>query len=145
MHHNHSTKRQHFAPRTLLPKYKVPQPIALRLSHFATVWLNLFSLAFPSLFLSVTNSIYFDLCWIYLSISICLATYIYINYTNNQSFNLVTLVRARMFGNLKIRIFYSSPRPGNVSCRPLEEMECKTPSGCSLTNITLQLHYITLH
>ena len=47
-------QRQHYAPSTVLAKYKVPQPNALRLSHFAIIRLNLFPLGFPSLFLSVT-------------------------------------------------------------------------------------------
>ena len=44
---------QHYAPNILLAKYKVPQPNALRLSHFATIWLNFFASAFLSLFLSM--------------------------------------------------------------------------------------------
>ena len=47
-------QRQHIAPSTLLAKYKVPQPNALRLSHIAMIWLNLFPSAFPALLLSVT-------------------------------------------------------------------------------------------
>ena len=37
MHHNHSTtlQPQHYAPGTLLAKYKVPQPNVLGLNHFA--------------------------------------------------------------------------------------------------------------
>ena len=46
MHHNHSTtlppdilahQRQNYASSTLLAKYKVPQPIALQLNHFAII------------------------------------------------------------------------------------------------------------
>ena len=69
--------RQHYAPTTLFAKYKVPQPNALRLSHFAIVWLNLFPPAFPALFLSVKY--YICLWWIRLSISIIyLITHTYI-------------------------------------------------------------------
>ena len=89
MHHNHSTtlppdilahQRQNYASSTLLAKYKVPQPIALQLNHFAIIWWNLFPSAFPSLLLSVTSYIRICSWWIYRSISmtyINIRVYIY--------------------------------------------------------------------
>ena len=49
MHHNHSTHpRQHCAASTLLVKYKVPQPNALRLSYFENHLIEPFSLGLSS-------------------------------------------------------------------------------------------------
>ena len=70
MHHDHNHSTTLPLTSTLHLPNTVPQPSALRLSHFAIIWLNLFPSAFPSLFLSVTYYIYICLWWIYLSISI---------------------------------------------------------------------------
>ena len=147
--HFNMNQRQHYAPGTLLAKYKLPQPSARRLSHFATIWLSLFLSAFPSLFLSAKYYYIHSLRWIYLSIyklSVCVYIYIhiYIHYTNNP------VLESGDFGaylNQARNVWESQNAhlPFLAKAGSCFHEDLLKKRSARLQVVVLSLHYITLH
>ena len=143
---------QHYAPSTFLAKYKVTQPNAFRLSHFAIIWLSP-GLSFRAL---VRAFLIHSLWWIYPSISFIgkknnIYIYIYPLYKKDWYLRCVHLSNKKCFGILRYASSISRQDKVMFSPKHFEEMEYKTASDCSLITsqyITLNciaLRYIALH
>ena len=140
---------QHYAPSTFLAKYKVTQPNAFRLSHFAIIWLSP-GLSFRAL---VRAFLIHSLWWIYPSISFIgkKIIYIYPLYKKDWYLRCVHLSNKKCFGILRYASSISRQDKVMFSPKHFEEMEYKTASDCSLITsqyITLNciaLRYIALH